>query len=225
VKQALLSALGVVVVAATLGIYLWNGGGGQLSSARADDDGARAVLRNAAGQKVGTAKFAQEDDGVHVKVRIDAPLATLAAGFHGFHVHSNDNPANGTGCLADPTLAETTWFVSTDGHYKDADPAHTHHGAHNGDLPVLLVNDNGAGRVTGEARFVTDRFNVGDIVGRALIAHKLPDNYRNIPVGAGATQYQPVTDNVADSTTATGLTAATGNAGPRMACGAIEGSD
>jgi hypothetical protein len=41
------------------------------------------------------------------------------------------------------------------------------------------------------------------------------DNYRNIPLGADARQYTPNSDDVNDSTTATGFTAATGNAGSR----------
>ena len=118
------------------------------------------MLRNAAGKKVGTVNFSQKHGGVLVNVRVDARLASVPRGFHGFHVHANDNPANGTGCVADPAQAETTWFVSADGHYKDADPAHTHHGTHNGDLPILLVNDNGKGRAVGEAQFVTDSFAV-----------------------------------------------------------------
>jgi Cu-Zn family superoxide dismutase len=119
------------------------------------------VLKNAAEEQVGIVKFSQEDDGVHVKVTIDASLATLPAGYHGFHVH-----ATGT-CTADAAQADSTWFTSAGGHYKDADAAHTHHGTHNGDLPIILVNDDGAGRGIAEARFVTDRFDVADIVGRA----------------------------------------------------------
>jgi len=52
--------------------------------------------------------------------------------------------------------------------------------------------------------------------------HKLADNYRNIPLGTDARQYTPNSDNVTDSTTATGFTAATGNAGARVACAVIE---
>ena len=211
----LVAALAVLVVAAS--VHLYSGNSGQTSAARADEPEAKATLKNAAGQKVGTVQFSDEADGVHVKVRIDAPLATISAGFHGFHVH-----ATGT-CTADPALADSAWFTSAGGHYKDSDPAHAHHGTHNGDLPILLVNDNGAGRGVGEARFVTDRLNVEDIVGRALIVHKVADNYRNIPLGGAAREYTPNSDNLSDTSTATGFTAATGNAGSRMACGVIEG--
>ena len=211
----LLASLAVVLLAASL--YLRSDGAGHPSAAERDGDDARAVLHNAAGQTVGMVKFSDDDDGVHVKVVIDAPLTTLSAGYHGFHVH-----ATGT-CTADASQADTTWFTSAGGHYKDADAAHAYHGAHNGDLPLVLVNDDGSGRGVAEARFVTDRFSVDDIDGRALIVHKVADNYRNIPLGGDTRQYTPNTDNVNDSATATGFTAATGNAGSRMACGVIEG--
>jgi len=215
VKQfaLLFGALAVLLVAG--GFYLQADGEANPSAADNGDD-ARAVLLNAAGNQVGIVKFSQEEDGVHVKVNIDAPLTTLAAGYHGFHVH-----ANGV-CTADAAMADSTWFTSAGGHFKDADAAHAYHGAHNGDLPIILVNDDGAGRGVAEARFVTDRFGVSDIAGRGLIVHKVADNYRNIPLGTAANQYTPNSDIVTDTTTATGFTAATGNAGPRLACGVIE---
>jgi len=88
VKRSLLLVLGLAVVAIAAFAYLEGGDSQRAPSALADDDGgARAVLRNAAGEKVGKVKFSQHHGGVQVKVTIDAPLATLIAGFHGFHVH------------------------------------------------------------------------------------------------------------------------------------------
>ncbi len=216
-RQVILVSAALALLLVAAGFYVQTNGSTNPSAAD-DSDDARAVLRNAAGEQVGVVKFSSEDDGTHVKVVIDAPLATLSAGFHGFHIH-------GTGtCTADPAQADSTWFTSAGGHYKDADPAHAYHGAHNGDMPLLLVNDDGAGRGIAEARFVTDRFDVADIVGRGLIVHKVADNYRNIPLSAtDPRQYTPNTDTVTDPATATGFTAATGNAGSRMACGVIQG--
>ena len=206
-KRSLLLVLGLAVMAIAAFAYLGGGDSQRAPSALADDDGprARAVLRNAAGDKVGTANFSQEDDGVRVKVRIDAPLATVGAGFHGFHVHANDNAANGSGCVPPA-------FTSADGHLN---PGGLGHGNHAGDLPVLLVNDNGSGRAVGEARFETDRFTVADVIGRALIVHLSPDNYAHIP-----TRYSHATGTGPDS-----ATLATGDAGDRKACGVIQGPD
>ncbi|MDO8614876.1 MAG: superoxide dismutase family protein [Dehalococcoidia bacterium] len=217
IKQVALLFGALAVLLLATGVYFWSDASSHRSTAEPDGDDARAVLRNASGEQVGVVKFSQEDDGVHVKVALDAPLATLSAGYHGFHVH-----ATGT-CTADPSLADSTWFTSAGGHYKDADAAHAYHGAHNGDLPIVLVNDDGAGRGIAEARFVTDRFDVADIAGRGLIVHKVADNYRNIPLGTTDVRwYIPNTDVVTDPATATGFTAATGNAGSRMACGVIQ---
>ena len=62
---------------------------------------------------------------------------------------------------------------------------------------------------TGEARFVSDRYGVADVLGRAVIVHANPDNYANVP-----TRY------AAGGPDATTL--ARGNAGGRIACGVIE---
>jgi Cu/Zn superoxide dismutase len=50
-----------------------------------------------------------------------------------------------------------------------------------------------------------------------VILHAGADNFANIPLGAGATQY------TANSTDASAATAKTGNAGDRIACGVITG--
>jgi Cu-Zn family superoxide dismutase len=125
------------------------------------------------------------------------------------HVHANDVPDNGEGCLADPNAEPSTHFVSVDGHYN---PHGVSHGDHKGDLPALFVSD------AGEAflQFLTDRFAPDELRGRALIVHAKSDNYGNIPLGDADDQY------TANSDAATDLTAKTGNAGARIACGVIE---
>ena len=189
----LLASLAVLLLAAS--VYLRSDGAGHPSAAEPDGDDARAVLRNAAGERVGTVKFSDDDDGVHVKAVLDAPLATFNAGFHGFHVHANNDPANGTGCVA-PS------FASADGHFKEAGQSHS---AHSGDMPVLLVNADGSA----EARFVTDRVSVADLIGLVVIVHFDADNYANIPVRYSATGPDAATLN-------------TGDAGGRFACGVID---
>lgn len=168
----------------------------------------RARLADASGNSVGTVVFVPGPGGssvVSVSVRIDP----AAEGFHGIHVHANDNPANGVGCVADPAQPANTHFVSADGHFTI--PGNIH-GDHIGDMPALLVNGDG----TGAMSFVTARFSPADVAGRAMILHAAPDNYANIPVGTGPTQYTP------NSPEATTLTHNTGNAGNRIACGVIQ---
>ena len=131
--------------------------------------------------------------------------------FHGFHIHANNVPGNGKGCVADPGEAEATWFLSADGHLSEEGQVH---GAHNGDLPSPLVMADG----TAILKFTTDRIEPRDLKGTAVILHKDPDNFGNVPVGSAANQYQP------NDPAATTATSATGNAGPRMACGLVKRS-
>jgi len=174
---------------------------------------AQTVLIDPAGEEVGRATITGWDDHTDVKVRLDrVPEGTAVNAFHGFHVHANNNPANGEGCVADPSEPPNTWFVSADGHYAEEGQSHADH---LGDLPSLLVNADG----TAEASFRTGRFAPEDVQGRALIFHARPDNFANIPLGDEPTQYQ------ANSDAALTLTANTGNAGDRLACGLIEVED
>jgi Cu/Zn superoxide dismutase len=59
------------------------------------------------------------------------------------------------------------------------------------------------------------RLDINDIDGRAVIFHVGIDNFNNIPLGPNPDQY------TANSQAAIDLTANTGNAGARMACGVI----
>jgi Cu-Zn family superoxide dismutase len=167
----------------------------------------QAILRDANGALVGRVRFLPT--GHVTTVSVSARLTPAQDGIHGFHVHANDNPANGNGCIADPTQPANTHFVSADGHYN---PGGATHGDHAGDMPALFFTEDGEASMT----FITDRFDPADIAGRAVILHALPDNYGNIPVGPEANQYTP------NGPAATTLTQNTGNAGNRIACGVLE---
>jgi len=87
-------------------------------------------------------------------------------GPHGFHIHEHgtceiDNPN-------DP-------FQEAGGHWN---PDNQPHGNHAGDFPVLFSN-NGYTRMS----FFTDRFNVRDIVGKSVMIHQNPNDYRTQPAG------------------------------------------
>lgn len=171
---------------------------------------ARAELRLADGTDIGDVRFRTVRDTTRVSVSLVVPLGVTAVRtFHGFHVHANNDPANGVGCVADPAQPPSTWFVSADGHL--ARPGETH-GNHTGDMPVLHLDADGTAEVT----FEIDRFRVADLVGRAVILHAGADNYANVPIGQGATQYTPNTPQATD------VTGRTGNAGDRVACAEID---
>jgi superoxide dismutase, Cu-Zn family len=171
---------------------------------------ARATVRDARGVNVADVTFTTERRTA--KTIINVKLRSFSGGdvnrFHGFHIHANDNAANGVGCGADPLQPASTWFVSADGHWKN-DPAEMH-GRHAGDLPSIYINNDG----TAEMRFVVSKLTPSQVVGRAVILHAAADNFGNVPVGSGETQYTPGAGAVA-------ATQNTGNAGERIACGVI----
>lgn len=178
-RFVVLAALGVAVAIATP-LYAFGGGDRPVKKAE-------ATLLDAAGAEVGTVELKQEKSSVKVKAKFDV----LPAGFHGFHIHT-------TGVCTAPA------FTSANGHFN---PGAVTHGAHAGDMPVLLVLTDG----TAEVSFETDRFAVDDLFdadGSAIIVHAGADNYANIPV---VPYGGPV-----------GATLATGDAGSRYACGVVE---
>ena len=96
----------------------------------------------------------------------------------GFHIHES-----GDCRVGDPQNP----FPKTGGHWN---PFRQPHGNHAGDFPVLFSNNGVA-----QMGFFTDRFSVADIVGRSVVIHQNPDDYRTEPAG---------------------------NSGKKMACGAIQ---
>ena len=99
-------------------------------------------------------------------------------GPHGFHIHNV-----GICEINDPENP----FQSAGGHWNPDDQPH---GNHAGDFPVLFSNN-----AYFRMHFFTNRFKVEDIVGKSVIIHLNPDDYRTQPNGA---------------------------AGKRIACGVIE---
>jgi Cu-Zn family superoxide dismutase len=98
-------------------------------------------------------------------------------GPHGFHIHEH-----GICEVGDPDNP----FLAAGGHWN---PDNQPHGNHAGDFPVLFSH-NGYALMA----FFTNRFKPADVVGRSVIIHQNPDDYRSQP---------------------------SGNAGKRLACGVI----
>ena len=87
-------------------------------------------------------------------------------GPHGFHIHGG-----GTCEVGDPKEP----FKAAGEHWN---PTNQPHGNHAGDFPVLFSN-NGIASMC----FFTDKFKVADIIGKAVIIHENPDDYRSQPAG------------------------------------------
>lgn len=88
-------------------------------------------------------------------------------GPYGFHIHQMGNCEIGN--PASP-------FEAAGGHYN---PTGQPHGNHAGDFPVLFSN-NGYARMS----FFTNKFKAADIIGKSVIIHESPDDYRTQPAGA-----------------------------------------
>ena len=99
-------------------------------------------------------------------------------GPHGFHIHQFGNCAVG-----DPSNP----FQAAGEHWN---PTNQPHGNHAGDFPVLFSN-NGIARMC----FFTNKFRVADAIGKSVIIHQNPDDYKTQPAG---------------------------DAGKRLACGVIQ---
>ncbi len=178
-----------------VGVLTLLGGIFTVRVSQADQGRALAGLRDTGGAAVGFARFEPDGDAVHVKVRTYG----LTPGFHGFHVHSFGVCEGGS-----------VGFATARGHYN---PAATTHGHHAGDMPSLLVKDDG----TAELDFRTKTFTVSDLLdsptGTAVIIHAGPDNFANIPVRyLQSGSLIPGPDDE---------TLRTGDAGARVACGVV----
>lgn len=168
---ALLSLLAMVVL--TIGA----------ASANAGAVHASAELRDAAGQVIGFAHFTEDATGqVHVNVHVKG----LTPGLHGIHLHAVGS--------CSPTFAAAGGHHNPLGHQHGLDNPL---GAHGGDLPNLVVNSAGVGRLnamTDRATLSPGAITLFDADGSALVIHAGPD------------------DQVTDPT---------GNSGGRIACGVI----
>jgi Cu-Zn family superoxide dismutase len=160
-------------------------------SDRGEDDGRRHARATLVNAQGGTVGRVDFFLRRHRAVTVRAEVWGLPPGFHGFHVHA-------VGSCRPPD------FMSAGGHLN---PGGQEHPSHAGDLPTLLVNRDGTGELVAE----TDRFTAEDLRdgdGSAVIVHASPDNYANIPTD----RYDPDPD---------AITRATGDAGGRLACGAV----
>ncbi|MCY3895692.1 MAG: superoxide dismutase family protein [Chloroflexi bacterium] len=148
---------------------------GEGEPAAPSDVGARAVamMTGSDGASMGTVTLTQVPSGVLVA----ADVHGLAAGGHGFHIHSVG------ACAPD--------FTAAGGHF---DPDETGHGLlvndtpHPGDLPNIYAGADGAARADVLTAAVTldagADHSLFDADGSAIIIHAKPDTYGAEP-GAG----------------------------------------
>jgi Cu-Zn family superoxide dismutase len=130
----------------------------------------------------GTVAFTQRGSKVLVEVKVSG----LSPGAeHGFHIHEKGDCGSGDG-------------MSTGGHFNPLGKPHAHFSTtdrHAGDMPALKADASGNASVTVELDVITVTDGPTSVVGRGLIVHAQPDDYKTQP---------------------------TGNAGARIACGVIQ---
>ena len=144
---------------------------------------------DAAGATVGWVRLVEDATGVvHVNVKVEG----LASGKHGIHIH-------GVGACS-PT------FAAAGGHYNPLGYQHgllNPSGAHAGDLPNLIVNEDGMGRLDAKTQGVTLS------AGPTTLFDLTPG-----AVGSSFIIHANEDDQLTDATN--------GNSGARIACAVIE---
>ena len=136
---------------------------------------ATAQLQPTKGTKTfGEATFEQVGD----KVRVVVFVQGLKPGQeHGLHIHGAGDCSSGDG-------------MSTKGHFNPFGKPHGRHDSasrHDGDLPSLKANKAGRANVQVDMDIITVTPGPASIVGRGLIVHADPDDYKTQPTGnAGA---------------------------------------
>lgn len=136
----------------------------------AGNPAARAMLEARSGsQAAGTVTLTPGSD----RVRIEARVSGLTPGEHGFHIHES-----GDCSAADASSAK--------GHFNPAGKAHGHHGGsehHAGDMPNLVADASGHASLVAELAQLSLTEGGSGIIGRSVVIHADPDDYKSQPAG------------------------------------------
>ena len=146
-----------------------------------DNGTAVANLAATTGNSVaGRVTFVQESGGVRVLVNLSGFAPNTE---HGFHVHEKGDCSSGDG-------------MSAGGHFNPDGKPHGAQSAehHAGDMPSLSADSYGNVNASFVLKGVTVGGGGADLVGKGLIVHRDPDDFKTQP---------------------------TGNSGPRLACAVI----
>lgn len=106
------------------------------------------------------------------RLRVEAQVAGLTPGEHGFHIHE----------VGDCSAPDAS---SAKGHFNPAGKAHGHHAGserHGGDMPNLVASASGEARFSGEIDGLSLSGMTG-VVGRSVVIHADPDDYKSQPAG------------------------------------------
>jgi Cu-Zn family superoxide dismutase len=128
---------------------------------------ARIHLVSAAGSSVkGELTVTNEGDAIHIR----GDITGLAPGEHGFHVHEFGK-------------CELPDFMSAGEHFN---PTKARHGEHLGDLPNAKADEDGHASIDAIVKgpnLVDKDGAPSAILGKAVIVHAMPDDYKTQPSG------------------------------------------
>lgn len=148
-------------------LFLWLAacaGGGE-SGAKAE-----ALIKPTQGNVVsGTVSFQQRG----TELRVNATLAGLAPGAHGFHIHEKGDCSAADGS-------------SAGGHFNPHGKTHGHPGQgehHAGDMPQLMADASGRASLTVDLASLSVGAGLGNVVGRSVVVHAGPDDFKSQPAG------------------------------------------
>jgi Cu-Zn family superoxide dismutase len=152
----------VLLGAISLGLITGCASMNQGSAARAD------MVARSGSMVSGTVTFTPVAGGLQV----NAIIAGLTPGEHGFHIHE----------AGDCSAADAS---SAKGHFNPTGKAHGHHGGdtrHAGDMPNLIANAQGQASFSAKIMGLELSGNTG-IIGRSVVIHADPDDYKSQPAG------------------------------------------
>ncbi|MBV7538344.1 superoxide dismutase family protein [Duganella sp. sic0402] len=134
---------------------------------------AEVELKPTAGSTTkGTVRFKQQDG----KLQIDADIAGLAPGVHGFHLHEKGDCSAPDG-------------TSAGGHFNPASQQHggpEHAAHHGGDFGNITADASGKAKLSlsvPTSQISLDDGAPGNIIGRGMIVHADPDDLVTQPTG------------------------------------------
>ena len=142
-----------------------------------NDDGKEVMMKNLeTGNSIGSVMVSSyDDDGVVFTPK----LSGLTPGVHGFHVHQNGD------CSPSMKDGKKVLGGAAGGHFDPEDTGKHRtpwsEKGHEGDLPVIYVDENG----NADQPIFAPELELEDIEGRALMIHAGGDNYSDTPKKLG----------------------------------------
>ncbi len=120
----------------------------------------------------GYVTFKQKNNGIVVIAEVfGLPYKECTEEIFGFHIHE------GTSCTGN--LEDE--FADTKSHYNKESCTHPYH---TGDMPPLFATNKGYAYMS----FFTNKFTLNDIIGKTIVIHSNPDDFKTQPSGNSGTK-------------------------------------